>query len=344
MFNKLLGYTLASASIREFRTEQGHKTRGTINLWVNSPYGTGKSSIMNSIVRQGLGVIIQDYSTPGLIGTIKRDGIAVIGSIRHLPNTTAILEEFQNTTKDQRAVMLSLMEDQRYSRTLGFEILKPEHIIEDGFGFVAEGTSLEIHLRASFVVLSMTYQTPTALDRALLSRCVPVFLDTSVTEQTDLFIKGKELDINTSEIKRAREELKGTSVIIPEKTRETIAKKYQTAKIRPENLTRAMWDFARVAYIEAFVSGANEITKEIIDNIDWLVRVQELGYAKRTLTKTAYDIYLYLAREQREMTTTEISEALGLSREYTARLLTTLVKKNLLHRATVSKNIVYWVD
>ena len=96
MFNKLLGYTLASASIREFRTEQGHKTRGTINLWVNSPYGTGKSSIMNSIVRQGLGVIIQDYSTPGLIGTIKRDGIAVIGSIRHLPNTTAILEEFQN--------------------------------------------------------------------------------------------------------------------------------------------------------------------------------------------------------------------------------------------------------
>lgn len=344
MLNKLIEYVLSSATVKELRTEKGHKTRGTINLWINSPYGTGKSSSITSMMGGELGVIVQDYSMPGLIGTIKKEGLAVVGDIKLLPNTTAFLEEFQNTTRDERGVMLSLMEDHTYTRTLGFEVLKPEHIVKDGFGFIAEGTRISIYLQASFVIFSMTYRTPTTLDTALLSRCIPLFLDTAKEEQTSLFVKGRELGIDPIKIKKTREELKGTSVIIPEEIRELIASKYTTAHIKAENMTRAMWDYARIAFLDSHQTGVNELTEDIIDNVEWLVRIQELGYAKRSLTRTAYEIFMYLVSKDDMVRAIEIGKKFKLSREYTSRQLSDLVKKRLINKASVSKKVVYWVD
>lgn len=344
MLNKLFEYVLSSATIKEFITEKGHKTRGTLNMWINSPYGTGKSSGINPIVESKLGVLIQDYSMPGLIGTIKKDGIATVGDIRLMPHTTALLEEFQDVRRESRAVLLSLMEDHRYTRTMGFEILKAEHIIEDGFGFIAEGTRISIYLQSSFIVFSMAYRTPTTLDLALLSRCVPVFLDTTKEEQTSLFVKGQKLNIDYETVKKTREELKNLSVVIPKDIREKIASKYDITRMKPENMTRAMWDYVRIAYLEAHTAGVNEITDETIDSTEWLVKIQELGYAKRSLTKTAYEIYLFLLKQEDFMRTIEIAKTLKFSREYTSRMLSELVKKRLVHKREVSKEVVYYVD
>lgn len=313
-------------------------------MWINSPFGTGKTSSINPIVEAKLGVVLQDYSRAGLIGTVKKDGIATVGDVRMLPNTTAILEEFQEAKRDSRACLLSLMEDKRYIRTLGFEILKAEHIIESGFGFVAEGTRITIYLQASYLVFSMAYRTPTTLDLALLSRCIPVFLDTAKEEQFSLFTKGQKLDIDYKGIKRMREDLKDVSVIVPTKIRERIASKYKNSKIRAENMTRAMWDLTRIAYLESCVTGVNEITADVIDSVRWLVKIQELGYTKRSLTRTAYEIYLLLLKQNDMVRAVEIAKDLNLSREYTSRMLGELVKKQLIHRSEISNKVVYYVE
>lgn len=343
MFNKLIEYALSSSTIREFKTEKGHKTRGTVNLWVNSPYGTGKSSSVNPIIESKLGVIIQDYSMPGLIGTIKKDGIATIGDIRLLPNTTAILEEFQDVRRDARSVLLSLMEDHRYTRTMGFEILKAEHKITDGFGFIAEGTRIDIFVQCSFIVFSMSYRTPSTLDLALLSRCVPVFLDTAKEEQTNLFVKGQRLDIDYQKINKARDELKNMTIVVSKRTRTDITEMYDYSTLKPENLPRAMWDYVRIAYLEGYFTGVNEINIDIIESLEWLVKVQELGYAKRSLTKTAYEIYLYLHNQEDPLRAVEIADELKFSREYTSRMLSDLVKKKLINKREISKEVVYYV-
>jgi len=236
------------------------------------------------------------------------------------------------------------MEDHRYTRTMGFEILKPEHKIADGFGFVAEGTRIDIYLKASYIISSMAFKTSTTLDLALVSRCVPIYLDTAKEEQTDLFVDGKPIDIDYKLVKRTREELKDLSVIVPEKTRLDISEMYDYSKIAPENLTRAMWDYTRIAYIEGFRVGVNEINIEIIDSLRWLVNVQELGYAKRSLTKTAYEIYLFLLKQEEPKRAVEVAEELKFSREYTSRMLAELIKRQLIEKRVVSKEVVYYVD
>lgn len=344
MLNKLIEYVLSSSTINEFHTEKKHKTRGTLNLWINSPYGTGKSSSVNPIVESKLGIIIQDYTMPGLIGTIKKDGLATMGDIRLLPNTTGILEEFQDVRMDSRKVLLSLMEDHRYTRTMGFEILKAEHVIRDGFGFVAEGTRIDIYVRASFIVFSMAYRTPSTLDLALLSRCIPVFLDTAKEEQTSLFVKGQKLNIGYDKVAKAREDLSNMSVAVSKKTRIDISEMYDYSTLKAENLTRAMWDYTRIAYLEGYFTGVNEINIDIIESISWLVRVQELGYAKRSLTKTAYEIYLFLLNQEEPMRSIKIADELKFSREYTSRMLSELIKKQLISKKEVSKEVVYYVE
>ncbi|GAI03441.1 unnamed protein product, partial [marine sediment metagenome] len=62
---------------------------------------------------------------------------------------------------------------------------------------------------------------------------------------------------------------------------------------------------------------------------------QELGYAKRSLTKTAYEIYLFLLKQEDFMRTVEIAKTLKFSREYTSRMLSELVKKRLVHKREV---------
>ena len=341
---KLIKFVLMSATIHSFRTERGHETRGAINMWLNAPFGTGKTSLISPLAQEGLAVLIHDYTVAGLVGTIKRTGLVTIGEIRNLADNTAILEEFQNTPKTSRAILLALMEEHKYSRILGFEILKPENIEESGFCFRAEGTRLSIQLRASFIVLSMTYNTPSMLENALLSRCIPVFLDTSIDEQADLFVKGHSVQVNAKDVKRAREELKGLSVTIPARVRERIAKKYRKTQMKPEFLTRAMWDFVRVSYLTAYESGENEITKEAVEETEWLIEVQQLGYAKRTLTKTAYEIYLMLANSDKPLTASEVATKMNLSREHTSRILNELVKRKLAKKAQVSKKVCYFVE
>lgn len=341
MLNKLIEYVLSSATIREFKTEKGHKTRGTINLWLNKPYGIGLSSSVSHIVEDKLGVIIQDYSRPGLIGTIKKDGIAAIGDIRLLPNTTAILEEFQEAKREARSVMLSLIEDHRYTRTLGFEVLKPEHVITDGFGFVAEGTRIDIYLKASYIISSMAFKTSTTLDLALLSRCIPIYLDTSKEEQKSLFVEGKKIEIDVNKIRKRREELMDFSVIIPEKTRIDVSEMYDYSNIRAENMPRAMWDYVRVAYLESYNMGVNEINIDVIEALRWLVKIQELGFAKQSLTKTAYEIYLFLLKQEEPLKAIKIAKTLNFSREYTSRMLSELVKRRLVNKTEVSNEVVY---
>ncbi len=342
--SKIIKFVLMSATLGEFSTERKHKTRGAVNMWLNAPFGTGKTSLITPLAQEGLAVFVHDYTVAGLVGTIKRTGLATIGEIRNLADNTAILEEFQNTPKTSRAILLSLMEDHHYSRILGFEILKPECVEEEGFSFKAEGTRLSIQLRASFIVLSMSYRTPSTLEEALLSRCIPVFLDASVEEQTDLFVKGNSLSVKGSEIRKAREELKGVSVLVPTRVRERIAKKYRKSEIKPENLTRAMWDFTRVAFLTAYERGENEITKETIEETEWLIKVQEIGYAKRTLTKSAYEIYLMLANSDKPLTASEVAEKMKLSREHTSRILNELVKRKLAKKVQVSKKVCYFVE
>jgi len=341
---KLIKFVIMSSTLGEFQTERGHKTRGALNMWLNSPFGTGKTSLITPLAQEGLAVFVHDYTVAGLVGTIKRTGLATIGEIRNLADKTAILEEFQNTPKTSRTILLSLMEDHHYSRILGFEILKPECIEEEGFTFKAEGTRLSIQLRASFIVLSMSYHTPSMLENALLSRCIPVFLDTSVDEQADLFVKGHSVQVNAKDVKRAREELKGLSVTIPAKVREKIAKKYRKVEMKPEFLTRAMWDFVRVAFLTAYENGQNEITKETVEETEWLIEVQQLGYAKRTLTKSAYEIYLMLANSDKPLTASEVATKMNLSREHTSRILNNLVKQKLAKKAQVSKKVCYFVE
>jgi hypothetical protein len=343
MLQKLIEYVLSSSTIREFKTERGHRTRGSVNLWVNSPFGTGKSSIVNPIIGDKLGVLIQDFTMPGLIGTIKKDGTAIIGDVKLLPRTTGVLEEFQDVKHDTRKVLLSLMEDHRYTRTMGFEVIKAVDITADGFSFYADGTRLEIFTQASFLVFSMAYRSPTTLDLALLSRCVPMFLDAAKEEQRDLFVGGKRMTFRRKLIERTREELNNLTIVVPEVVRKDVAEMYDGSTISPEYLARAMWDFTRIAYIQARFEGVNEVDIDIIQDQEWLVHLQELGYAKRSLTKKAYEAYLFLTNQEDPLRTVEVAEHLGMSREYTSRVLSELVKRRLVDRREISKEVVYYV-
>lgn len=343
MLTKLIKYALMSSTIKAFRTEKGFFTRGTINLWIVKPYGVGTTAIFKQLEKDGIGRIVRDYTVPGIIGTIKKDGTVVVGEVKKFVNTTVFIDEFQEIERKPRAVLLSLMEDHRYSRTLGYEISQPVTTTEDGFEVSGIGTTLDVFVRASYIVSTMRFKTGSVLELALLSRGIPIFLDISMEEQLKLYLNADKINIKSSDIEKAREELKNQIIFFPERFRERVANKYKEINIRPQNIVRAMWDYSRIAFLQSYEEGTNEITPEILDEVDWLIDVQRMGYAKLTLTRAAYEIFIYLFSEKKTVSSKKIAEQFGFSREYAVRMLDSLLKNKLISKTRVSKGVFYYV-
>jgi len=68
---------------------------------------------------------LTDYTLPGLVGTIKKEGQFVDGIISDCAGKTLVVDEIQNVKQRVKNALLDLLENQQHQRNIGYNVLIP---------------------------------------------------------------------------------------------------------------------------------------------------------------------------------------------------------------------------
>jgi len=189
--------------------------RPQLHILLVSPFGTFKSSITKKLEKQYSNTIypIDDFTKPGLEGSIAKDGDYVPPLLTRLGGKLLIIDEWNNVDFFGQRALLGLLENQRVSRTIGFKVKTPyKHKNKYGY-FIIKDNRIFGTMLFSCIAYAMEYpvREGSQKDKALLSRFTPLFIQPNLTYMR-AHTRG-EFDINISDYSGNIEE-----VIIEKKT------------------------------------------------------------------------------------------------------------------------------
>ncbi len=187
------------------------KLRPQNHLLIVSPFGTFKSSItqrLKLMCEQDI-FVNDDFTKPSIEGSISKDGDYVPSILVNVGGKIFVVDEWNSVGAYGQNSMLSLLENQESSRSLGFKV-KKEYKFRDKHGFVdyrvKENT---INIKATFSCIAYAMEYPTydnsQKSKALLSRFSPLFI-----QPTKEFMKSGtlgEFDINIEDHSRIIDEI-----------------------------------------------------------------------------------------------------------------------------------------
>jgi hypothetical protein len=128
---------------------------------------------------------------PALIGTI-RGNVPVAGyATKAAQKGILLVDEAEKLTMSTREALLSLLEDQYYSRTLGLLVSQNIEPKAGNFhSFSAKttkmGTELRIEAKFSAIIATMQFNYSSYFNKALVSRCYPLIVTTDLRDIKDL--------------------------------------------------------------------------------------------------------------------------------------------------------------
>jgi hypothetical protein len=126
----------------------------------------------------------------GLVGTV-RGQIPVPGyAIKAGEHGLMLIDEAEKLTFSAREVLLSLLEDQYYTRPLGMFIQQEVTIPGRFYNFTAAttdfGTELHIESQFSAIIATMSFNIQGVFNKALVSRCFPLIVTTDLEDVKDV--------------------------------------------------------------------------------------------------------------------------------------------------------------
>lgn len=118
---RLISYCISSGKADPMVFNQGKRgkftNRSQLHVMLLQPFGTGKSTALKDL--PGIHPLT-NFTLPGFVGSINKQGQLIDSALLQAAGKTLFVDEFHNLGEKARQAMLSLLEDQRYSRALGF--------------------------------------------------------------------------------------------------------------------------------------------------------------------------------------------------------------------------------
>ena len=163
---------------------QSYRLRPQIHPLIVSPFGTAKSSITKKLNDDHAGKIyeIDDFTKASICGSIRQDGEYVPSVLENVGGKVMIIDEWNLVDPYGQNALISLLENQKMRRTLGFKVNKKyvykgkdrkfitykihKNIIEGSFYFSCIAYAMEYPI----------YDNNQKI-KALLSRFSPIFIE-----------------------------------------------------------------------------------------------------------------------------------------------------------------------
>lgn len=114
--------SLNSAKAKKLVLHQKNKrfeTRSQIHTMLVMPFGSGKTTSLIEAPKKKMS-ILTEYTAPGMLGSISKDGRPILGEIVKCAGMCVGLDEIQKYTYTCRDALLNLLEQQFYNRNLGY--------------------------------------------------------------------------------------------------------------------------------------------------------------------------------------------------------------------------------
>jgi hypothetical protein len=112
----------ATSEIPESRRKSGHLERAQLHILFLAPFGFGKTSTFDSLDDS---YILKRITPASIMGTITRDGDFAQGVSQKAAGKFVVFDEIQNSSSDSRDAMLAMLEEQTFSRSLGYVVKTP---------------------------------------------------------------------------------------------------------------------------------------------------------------------------------------------------------------------------
>lgn len=181
----ILSTCFSLRKIKMIRIEEKNKVfdlRPQMHVLLCSPFGTFKSSITKVFKTSFPGRIVpvDDFTKPSLEGTITRDGDYIPPLLIHLGGKVLIIDEWNSVDPFARDALLSVLENQSVSRSIGFKVQKPFKF-KNKYGHVdiIENT-INGEMMFSCIAYAMEYPSSGQKEKALLSRFSPLFIEPTI--------------------------------------------------------------------------------------------------------------------------------------------------------------------
>jgi len=348
LISDILTYSVMSAPIKELVAYDLYgrefRTRAQLNVILVSSFGSGKGQLFREIEERGLGARLTDYTSAGILGTLRPSGKLTLPFTVYCAGKTICIDEFQKFGKPQKDALLSLMEDQYYRKPLGFEVKEELDITEEYFRIMAKGNFYAIWIKCSYICGCMYFKRKTIDDLALLSRGIPIVTTMQEDEALELFTGRARLVLNDRLLKHY-EKMKVDQVVIYHEQRELLKDLFKElikdVKMESGFITRALWDLVRIAGVIALTKGRTEIDEDDIYTAIKYAPIQILGYARGDLTFKEMEVYSIISMHEEGISPKEIVELTGMSRSTVEKALAELLRKGLVDVIYVSKNAIY---
>jgi len=264
--SKLISYSLASIKIKRLIIEEeegDYSLRPQLHILLRAHTGSLKSTVLREIALRTNGILVDEATSPGLVGTIDSKtfqfipGVAWVGR-----NRLILMDEFKIRRKtDDWVVFLKLLEDQYYSKRIGVFSGKFEEYDDDLFVKVDKG-QIEMKTRCAFVVATMKkfefYRSEEF--KAFLTRCIPYEYKFDIEEIKEILRKGRFLKVTEynpgPEVRITKREYS--------KILNFVDKHIERSDVARENFARIVGDLVRIHAVKRNFSG-----KEALKIIEW---------------------------------------------------------------------------
>lgn len=174
-------FTLRKIKKLIIQQEKNYNLRPQVHPMIVSPFGTGKSSLLKPFQNKYKNDIIMrdDITKPAIQGSVSKDGEYIPSILMKLGGKVLIIDEWNNLNYYARGALLSVLENQRTERTLGFKVKQKYTYNDEYTDFVIEENNIRIKTIFSCISFAMEYpiQEDMQKTKALLSRFSPLFIE-----------------------------------------------------------------------------------------------------------------------------------------------------------------------
>jgi hypothetical protein len=177
-----------------------YNMRPQLHALIVSPFGTAKSSTTKIIENnfKDVSFIQDDISKPAIQGSISKDGDYVPSILIQAGAKVLIIDEWNNIDMYAQQALLSVLENQRMNRSIGFKVKKTYQFKNKYVDMKIEENRLTC--KAFFGCLAYAMEYPikdnSQKSKALLSRFSPLFIEPTKEMMKAITHGDFKIDIN----------------------------------------------------------------------------------------------------------------------------------------------------
>lgn len=334
IISKVIEACIGSAKANPIKIVQNGKTReihGQLHVMLLMPAGAGKSTLLDTINPKYIHPVI-DYSYASMLGTITKQGDICPGDIEKSAGKCMVVDEFHSLPDKSFKALLSLLEQQKAHRTLGFMTRGKMTKRSKYYKMTVQGNAIDIdYVRFSCLLSGIFAKKKRVDDMAFLSRFMPLALKPSLNEIYDVMKGRRNLfeDIRPEPYTETPvfEDFEKFANVHQSIVTETYNKTKDFVLRNCSIVPRSMLQFSRFLAYQNRGSLTIEDWEKYVGYIPFFLR----NYVESGLTHSEYEVMMLI---NGDMTVKETANKLNVSDKYVYKVLSRLRALKLVENST----------